>query len=250
VYADDQHDVNVIAYEPGGVVRPRVVAGRAPARSGEVVVDRKLRVSIGETIGLGGRPFRVVGQTRDLTYYGGTPALLVLLRDGQRIAFSGHRLGSAIVTDGVPTGPLPGLQAMDNEAVRSDLRRPLGAATTTLGIIGAILTLVAAGVVALMVYLAGLDRRLDFAVFKAIGVPTRTLLAGLVLEALLLTLSAAALATLAAAAIAPTFPIELDVSARSYLQLFAIAVVVGLVASAVSVRQTTRIDPALAFGSN
>ena len=131
-----------------------------------------------------------------------------------------------------------------------DLRRPLSAATATIGVLVLILWLVAAGIIGLMVYLAGLDRRVDFAVFKATGARNGPLLAGLVLQALLLALCAAGLAAAAASIVAPSFPIQVSLSVGSYALLVGVAVGVGLAVSVVSVRQATRVDPALAFGRN
>jgi putative ABC transport system permease protein len=245
---DRVRDVNVIGYQSGPVFRPRVTSGRAPARSGEVIVDEKLGLEPGDRIGLAGRELHVVGLTRGLRYYGGTPGMLMLLRDAQQIAYGGQQLASALVVQGVPTRRLDGFTAMTRDAVTRDLRRPLGSAIRTIGVLSVILWLVAAGIIALMVYLSSLDRRVDFAVYKAIGVPTRQLLGGLVLQVLLLALGAAAVATIASFVLAPLFPIPLEISGRAYIQLFATATLAGLVASSVSVRQASRVDPALAFG--
>ena len=45
------------------------------------------------------------------------------------------------------------------------------------------------------------------------------------------------------------FPLAIEIPTSAYVTLFIVGVVVGLVASLVGLRKTTRVDPALAFGS-
>ena len=98
-----------------------------------------------------------------------------------------------------------------------------------------------------MAYLSGLDRRGEFAVFKAIGVRTRMLVTGLMAQTLMVAVVAAAVAAVAAHLISPMFPIDVVLSSGAYLRLFAIAVPIGLAANAASIRQTASVDPALLF---
>jgi ABC-type antimicrobial peptide transport system permease subunit len=48
--------------------------------------------------------------------------------------------------------------------------------------------------------------------------------------------------------LAPAFPIGVQFSTATYLGLLGLALVVSLLVSFVSVRQATRVDPAIAFG--
>lgn len=245
-----EHQLNVIAAQPGGIVQPRLAEGRAIARAGEVVVDRMTGIGLGHSITLGDRRFTVVGRTDGLSYFAGQPVLVMSLQDGRHLAYDDAPLASAIVTRGVPRAALPGLKVMDSAAVKKDLRKPVSGATTTIAILAVILALIAAGIIGLMTYLSGLDRLVDFAVFKAIGVRTSKLLTGLVLQVLLLAVVSAALATVLAIAIAPAIPIGVSLSAATFAGLLALAIVVGLAVSVVNVRQATAVDPALAFGRN
>jgi putative ABC transport system permease protein len=245
----EEHVLNVIAYDPRGLmVRPRIVEGRALKREGEVVADERAGVAVGRTVTVGGVPLEVVGHTRDLTYFAGTPALLMTIADGQRIAFHGEPLATALVTKGVPQRPIGGLKAMDFSAVRADLQRPTSGATTTIAVLAVLLATVAAGILGLMTYLSGLDRMMDFAVFKAIGVRNGRLLGGLVLQVVLLALTASVLAGVIATLIAPAFPIGVRLTGGTYLGLIGAALAISLLVSLVSVRQATSVDPALAFG--
>ena len=56
------------------------------------------------------------------------------------------------------------------------------------------LWLIAAGIIGLIVYLSAIERTRDFAVFKATGAPTRVIVGGLMLQAVIVALVAAVLA--------------------------------------------------------
>ena len=94
-----------------------------------------------------------------------------------------------------------------------------------------LLWIVAVLIVGSLVYLSALERLRDFAVFKAIGVPTRSILAGLALQAVVVALLAAALGVILAQLLAPLFPMTVVVPMRGYLALPVIAIVIGLLAS-------------------
>jgi putative ABC transport system permease protein len=107
---------------------------------------------------------------------------------------------------------------------------------------------VAAGIIAAVVYLSALERTSDFAVLKAIGVSTRDLALGLVVQAVILAALAAALSVGIELAMAPASAIPVEVSLLTYLTLPLVAVAVGVLASAIALRRAVKIDPALAFG--
>ena len=240
-------DVNVIAYAPGGVVVPRTVDGRAPDVIGEAAVDVQLGVDVGDTIDVAGRELDVVGKVRGLTYNGGTPTVLMTLDEGQAIAYDGRDLASAFVVRGVPRSLPDGLTTMTPTAVRDDLRRPLSIATTAIGLVAALLWLVAAGIVGMLAFLSGLDRHRDFAVFKAHGVATARLQASLLLEGVIVGLVAGGLALMFAYLLVPLFPVTIGLSLSDCLRLLGLSLVVGIAASAVSTRGVVKVDPAIAF---
>jgi FtsX-like permease family protein/MacB-like protein len=244
------HPVNVIGAQPGGLVQPDVVEGRRVQRDGEAVADRLAGIALGARITVAGTPLRVVGRTDGLSYFAGGPVLVVSLHDARHLAYSDAPLASAVITRGVPRAAVAGLKVMDTEAVKKDLRKPVSGATTTIQILAVILAIIAVGIIGLMTYLSGLDRLVDFAVFKAIGVRTSKLLTGLVLQVLLLALVSALIASVIALVLAPTFPIGVELSFGTFAALLGLAIVVGLLVSIVNVRQATGVDPALAFGRN
>ena len=240
-------DVNVIAYEPGSFVRPTTVSGRAPAGSGEALVDESLGVPLGRTLTLAGHPLRIVGLVRGVTYNGGTPTVLISLRDGQSIAFDGRSLASALVVSGIPAGLPAGLAGMTPTQVRDDLRRPLQVATRSLGILSGLLWFVAAGIVGFICYLAGLDRSRDVAVFKAVGVSTWRLAIGLLLLGVAVALVAALVAILLAVALVPAFPLTISLGLGPCLLLVLVALVIGSLASTAGMFHVVRTDPVVAL---
>jgi len=242
-------DVNVIAYRPGGVVAPDPVRGVAPRGPGEVAVDETLGAGLGERLTLAGRELEVVGVLRGLTYNGGTPAVVVTLDEGQQVAFDGRDLASAFVVEGAPGAVPAGFTTMTSTQVSDDMRRPLAVATRTLALLSALLWLVAAGIVGFVCYVSGLDRRRDVAVLKSVGVPTWRLVAGVALEGVLLAVVAAGIAVVAAVILVPLFPLPVGVTVAQCAAALGVAVVIGVVAGATSVRQVVTVDPALAFAS-
>jgi len=107
--------------------------------------------------------------------------------------------------------------------------------------------IIAAVIVAAMLYVAALERKRDFAVLKALGSSSRTLFLSLVLEAVVVTLLAALLAEFLASLFTPTFAQPLDITPDARLALPIVAVVVGIVASVSALRRVTGADPAAAF---
>jgi putative ABC transport system permease protein len=84
-------------------------------------------------------------------------------------------------------------------------------------------------------------------VFKAIGTSNATILADLVVQAVLLSLVAAGFGVLVATLIAPRFPVPVVIPVNSLVLLPTLAVAVGLLASLAGLRRAIAVDPAIAF---
>jgi putative ABC transport system permease protein len=121
-------------------------------------------------------------------------------------------------------------------------------AASSITIVAILLWIVAVLIIGSMVYLSALERLRDFAVFKAIGVPARSILAGLALQAVVVALLAAVLGAILAQLLGPLFPMLVVVPASAYMALPVVAIVIGLLASLAGLRRAVSIDPALAFG--
>ncbi|HXO81635.1 MAG TPA: ABC transporter permease, partial [Mycobacterium sp.] len=141
-----------------------------------------------------------------------------------------------------------GYRVVDNSVAVDDLMRPTRIAVEAITIVAILLWIVAALIVGGVVYLSALERMRDFAVFKAIGVSTRSVLAGLVLQAIVVAIVAAAFGAGLARLLAPLFPMNVIEPASAYPLLAVIAVGVGLLASATAVQRAAAVDPAIAFG--
>ena len=242
-------DVNVIGYRPGGLGTPQRVDGRLPLTSSEIVVDESLHVRRGTEFDLGGtHRFRVVGITHGMSVMGGQPVLFLPLASAQRALTGGQPFASAVVTRGVPDDLPAAYVARSAEQTRQDLLRPLASAIQSIRLIELLLWVVAALVVGSVVYLSALERSGDFAVFKATGWSSRSLGAGLALQAVLLSTGAAVLGVGIAHGLVPAFPMTFTIPLSSALLLPVVGVVVGLLACIAGLRRAIGVDPALAFG--
>jgi putative ABC transport system permease protein len=241
-------DLNVIGVTLGAVGVPSIASGRLPSRSGEIVVDGSLGERIGDGFGVGKRMFRVVGRTHGLTFFAGTPVAFMSLGDAQQVLFAGQPLATTIVTRGVPRRLPAGLVVRTNEEVRADLRRPIDVASRTIRFIDVLLWAIAAAIIGAILYMSALERVKDFAVLKATGASNRFVGLGLASQAIVLSVSAAIAAAVISLLLAPMFPIPVEIPARSYLVLFTVGVVVGLLGSVAGLRRALAVDPALAFG--
>ena len=238
-------NVNVIGVVPGGVGAP---PGER-LQSGEAVADASLGLHPDDNLDLNGTTFRVLSVSKGQTYFAGIPNVVVTLTDAQRLGFGGAQLATAIVTQGIPTSPPEGLTTLSNHDVEVDLARPVHQAKQTISLIRWLLWAVAAGIIGAMVYLSALERGRDFAVLKAIGLSSRSVLAGLVLQAVLLALVSAVLAVGLELAMAPASALSVEISTLDLLLLPLVALAVGVLASLLALRRAVRVDPALAFGA-
>jgi putative ABC transport system permease protein len=98
------------------------------------------------------------------------------------------------------------------------------------------------------VYLSAIERMRDFAVFKATGAPTRVIVGGLMLQAVIVSLVAAVLAIGVSKLVGLGLPFPSELGVAGIAQLVAISLVVGVLASLAGVRRALTTDPAVAFG--
>ena len=245
---DDPKDVNVIGYAIGGLGEPEVDKGRVPAGPGEMVADSALGYEPGDRVDVGGEQVTVVGESDDVTYYFGTPTVLLPVADVQAAAFEGQPFVSAVVTRGEPEALPDGLRAMDDAAVQDDLARPSKSGDQTITFINVLLWLVAAGIIGSIVYLSALERTRELAVMKATGATNRSLLTALALQAVVLAIAGAVVGAVLAQLLAPGFPFAVQVPTSAYVLLIGVAAGVGLLASAAGLRRAVAVDPAVAFG--
>ena len=241
-------DAAVFGAPAGGPGMPAMSQGRAPASPDEIAVSSTIGRRIGEDLEIGSRKLRIVGIANNSTSLAKTPNLFVTTPGIQQLAYSGQRLIGSIGIRGTLSQVPDGYRVVDNSVAVDDLMRPTRIAVEAITIVAILLWIVAALIVGGVVYLSALERMRDFAVFKAIGVSTRSVLAGLVLQAIVVAIVAAAFGAGLARLLAPLFPMNVIEPASAYPLLAVIAVGVGLLASATAVQRAAAVDPAIAFG--
>jgi putative ABC transport system permease protein len=227
---------------------PGVSSGRAPSTPDEVAVSSTLGRNVGDDLQIGARTFRIVGIVPNSTALAKTPNIFLTTQGLQALVYDSQPVITSIGVVGTPRQLPDGYQLLDRAAGVNDLLRPLKAAVGAITIVAVLLWVVAVLIVGSLVYLSALERLRDFAVFKAIGVPTRSIMAGLALQAVLVALLAAGLGAILSQVLAPMFPMIVVVPMSGFLALPAIAVAIGLLASLAGLRRAVTVDPALAFG--
>jgi len=242
-------DVVAVGHRPGGLGSPQLQRGRAITGRAEAVVNDSLHLPVGGHFQLGVEDFRVTGVTKDRTIEGGIPAVYLNITDLQQLDLYGQPAAIAILTKGVPSIPPDGLRVMTSDQVTSDLLRRLHRLIESISLVKVILWAVAAALIGSLVYLTALERTVDFAVFKATGVPTYKLMIGLALQAVLIATVSVIGAIGLAHVLVPFFPVPLIVPGGSVAALPFVAVAVALLASAASLRRAVAVDPVVAFSS-
>jgi putative ABC transport system permease protein len=240
-------DANLVGHVLGGLGSPPISEGRSAQRSGEAVVSPGVSAQVGDRIVVGGTPFTVVGKSGEGRYFFGVVTVFVSLRDAQSIVFKGQPLAMGIAVEGSAHAPA-GTKTLTNAQVESDLNRPLKGGVQSIVVTAILLWLIAAGIIGLIVYLSAIERMRDFAVFKATGAPTRILVGGLMLQAVIVSVMAAALAIGVSKLVGLGLPFPSELGRAGIVQLVVISVVVGVLASLAGVRRALTTDPAVAFG--
>ena len=240
--------VLVFGVEPGNIGDPAVTSGQALSGPGQVVADTRAGAAVGSRITVGSMSFRVVGQVVNRTMMAGSPIVFMPLRDAQVLALGGRPLISDVVTRGVPSRVPPGLAVLTTSEVEHDNLAPLAGAISSINNSKYLMWVVAAIIVAALLYVSALQRVRDFAVLKALGSSSLLLFESLALQAVVVTLLAAVLAMIAANFMGGFFAQPVVIPGSAFATLPVIAIVVGLVSSLVAVRRATSADPAAAFG--
>ena len=161
-------------------------------------MDTRLKAPVGSTITLGGRQLNVVGMVTNRTLLGGAPLIYLPLSTAQNIALVGQPLVTAVLVVGTPAHVRSGLEVLTPQMVVTASVGQLKAAVSSITNSTVLMWIIAAFIVAALLYVAALERRSDFAVLKALGASSAQLFGSLVIEAVIITLIAAAIAELAA----------------------------------------------------
>jgi putative ABC transport system permease protein len=256
----------LVGFEPGRLGSPwKLAEGRAPARSGEIAVDRVMAkahgLDPGDTLMLRGRRLRVVGLT-DKTASWMTPLVFVTRLEAATMQGAPESAGFVLVRgDGQPADRLaaalqkrlPRLNVMTRaELVANDRALMSRSFNAPLLVMVLIALVIGALVIAITTYGFVAERRREFGSLKAIGARNGRLyrvVSGQALAIAALALAAGvALGQGAAAVIETLWPKFLFVSLPShYLLVAGAALVMGLVGALVPTRVLARLDPAEVF---
>lgn len=226
---------------------PQLTAGEYPRGPGDVVLDETAGYSIGDEVMFGQAPGRVVGLTDDATVLAGVPLAFVTLQFHQDIALAGRNMILAKVSDGAPAMP-PELKLMTAADVTADTLLPLDGAISSVTLVRVLLWLITVIIIAAIIYITALERTRDFAVLKAVGGKTRDLGLSLLIQGVLMTLIAVALAGVLQTFIAPTFPLKVRVPSSAWFTIAGGAAVAAVAAGLAGVMRVKSTSPAEAFG--
>jgi putative ABC transport system permease protein len=245
---DSTRNANVFGAPAEGPGMPPVSAGRSPSGPGEAAVSSTLGSDVGDDLEIGSSSVKIVGIVDDSTALAGQPNVFLTVAGAQQMGYSGQPIVTSAGIRGTPAEVPDGYRTIDRAGAIDDLMRPMKAAVSAITMIAVLLWIVAALIVGSVIYLSALERTRDFAVLKAVGVSTRSVLAGLCLQAVIVAVVAAVLGGLLSLVLAPAFPMRVQIPTSAFLLLPVIGVLIGLLASVAGMRRAVTIDPALAFG--
>jgi putative ABC transport system permease protein len=240
--------MNLFGAPTQGPGMPVMSEGRPPATPDEVAVSSTLGRKLGDDLEIASHMLKVVGVVENSTALAKQPNLFLTVAGAQRLVYGGQPVISSIGIRGDPERVPDGFRAIDRQGAIEDMLRPLKVAVDAITVMAVLLWVVAALIVGSMIYMSALERTRDFAVFKAVGVSTSSVLGGLALQAVIIAVVAAAVGALLSLALAPLFPMRVDIPDGAFLLLPVVAVAIGLLASVAGLRRAVTVDPALAFG--
>ena len=240
--------ITIFGVQPGAIGAPTAVAdGSLNLTTGTIIVPRALGKDVGDTLRIGGRDFTIGGLVDKASLLGGTPTVSMTIEDVQQVLFAGQPLVSMVLARDL-TELDTSYRAFDRDEVFDDLMRPLQDPILSINFVNTLLWVVAAFIVAAIVYLNVLERARDFAIFKSAGVSTAAIGVGICLQAALIALCASGLAIVVGQLLAPYFPLTVVISTQSMVILPILATTVGILAGLVGVGFTSRVSPSSAFG--
>ncbi|MGO8872784.1 MAG: FtsX-like permease family protein [Acidimicrobiales bacterium] len=215
--------------------------------SGQTVVDAHLGLGVGQEFTVSGHSFRVVGMVANRTLLGRIPDGHVTLSDAPAVVFGGRPLIGAVLVTGMPHSLPTGYALYSNTQIERASLAQMSSGVSSINNSRFSMWVIAAIIVAALIYVTALERTRDFAVLKAVGASTGLLFAGLAAQAVVVALAAAVIAAVPSNFMNGIFAQPVDIPASAFIVLPLLALVVGLLASLAALRRAASVDPAAAF---
>jgi putative ABC transport system permease protein len=269
----------VQGYEPGRLGGPQQLASGADITAShyQIVIDISSGLRLGQQIPLGplGQNYTVVGLTRGMVTSAGDPVAWITLQDAQSLQFARppalerreHAAGrpppqtadiNAVLVRlvaGVPAAPVAAeIERWKHLAAVSQAEQEgfltefvIDKMQRQLGMFMAILLTVSAVILALIIYTLTMDKLRAIATLKLIGAPDRVIVGLILQQALVLGVAAFVLGLGLIVAVKDRFPRRVMLEPRDVVMVFAIVLVVCLLASILGVRTALKVDAAKAL---
>lgn len=232
---------------PGNVAR-NLDAGRMPNATGEIVVDERLGLEVGDTATLGTSQATVVGVLDDATVLAGVSLVFTTVDFAQESVGAGLDIAMATLTTADNPSLPPAFAVMTPEEVAAETLKPLENAISSVTLVRALLWLITAIVIAAVVYITALERTRDFAVLKAVGGRNRALAGSLLIQGVIMTLLAVGIAAVLQTFVAPAFPMIVRIPDSAWWQVPVFGAVIAVVAGMAGVHKVHSTSPSEAFG--
>jgi putative ABC transport system permease protein len=241
--------VNLVGYRLGsGLGGPgALTSGNQVTQSGQAVVDKAMGLGVGRRFSVAGVDLRVVGVVSERSLYGGVPNVYVTIHDLQRAVFGGHALIGAVLVKGTPASLPTGYTIKSNSEVSAASLAQMATYVSTINNVRYLMWVIAAIIVAALVYVSALERTGDFAVLKAVGATTAVLFAGLIVQSVLVSLAAAIVGGVLSNFLISIIAQPVYIPDSAYVVLPVSALVLGVIASLVALRRAASVDPSSAF---
>ncbi|MGO9455931.1 MAG: ABC transporter permease [Acidimicrobiales bacterium] len=240
---------NLIGTQPGSALGGpgSLTSGHEITGPGQAVVDDGLGVGLGQNFIVADQTFHVVGITSERSLFGGVANAYVTLHNVQDTVFGGHPVIGAVLVTGDPSRVPGGYVLKTNAEISAASLQQMKAGVSSINSTRYFMWVIAAIIVAALVYVTALERTRDFAVLKAVGATTAVLFAGLAGQAVLVSLMAAIIGGVLSTFMTGIFPQPLYVPDSAYVILPLSALLVGLLASLAALRRAASVDPSAAF---
>jgi len=276
------HRLFLIGFQLGRPGGPRqLAAGRQIMRNHyEMIVDRRAGLAIGQDVPLGtrGHKWTVVGLMQNEVTSAGDPVAYITLRDAQQLQFelappavrrelargggsaSNDQINAVIakVSPYVPANEVAAalsrwkhlmvLTQAQQETMLSKV--VIERARKQQLLIMVLLVIVSAVIIALIIYTMTMDKVRSIATLKFVGAPDRTIVGLIVQQSLSLGIAGYFAGLLLVFTFRPYFPRRLVFDPESVAAVFAITVVICLIASVLGIRLALKVDPAEALASS